>query len=396
MSGQIRRLIAAAIAACGIPVAAAQSPEPARPVWRALYVNAWAFGSSRFEGLVRLADSTEINALVIDVKDDTGYLTYRSTVPTAIAIGANGQLRARDAAFRIARLKAKGIRPVARIVVAKDPLLARQKPDWAIQSSGGGLWTDRKGTAWVDAFNDSVWVYAAQLGREAVAIGFEEIQYDYVRFPDEPRSRMATAVFPSQRPAETSRDGVRRNLQLLRDRTRAFGAEFSIDVFGLTTTAVDDMGIGQQWEDLVTTADVVLPMVYPSHYQRGVYGSSRPNADPYRMVSRALQDGLRRSAAMTGATTAEIRPYLQAFTLGQPRYQPFHVREQIRAAEELGIGSWVLWNPGSRYDPAIFRSEEEATAALASARTRAAEVAAGAAGRGSAAANRRGGAEDRR
>ncbi len=233
------------------------------------------------------------------------------------------------------------------------------------------------------------------LGREAVAIGFEEIQYDYIRFPDEPRSRMATAVYPARRPAESTRDGVKRKLQLLRDRTRAFGAEFSIDIFGLTTTAVDALGIGQLWEDLVTTADVVLPMVYPSHYQRGVYGAQRPNADPHRMVRRALQDGLRRSAALGGTTTAEIRPYLQAFTLGQPRYQPYHVREQIRAAEELGIGSWVLWNPGSRYDPAIFRSEAEATAALAAARIRAADPGT-TGGRGSTATNRRGGGQDRR
>ncbi len=330
--------------------------------WRALYVNAWAFGSSRFDRLVALADSTEINALVIDVKDDTGFLTYRSTVPTAIAIGANKALRARDAARRLVTLKAHGIRAIARIVVAKDPLLAREKPDWAIRTRDGGIWTDRKGTAWVDAFNDSVWVYASQLGREAAALGFEEIQYDYVRFPDEPKSRMATAVFAARRDNETVRSGIARNLKLLGSRTRAFGVPFTIDIFGLTTTAVDDMGIGQLWEDLVTSADVVLPMVYPSHYRHGVYGMSRPNSAPYEMVRRALQDGQRRSAALPGRT-AEIRPYLQAFTLGQPRYTPYHVKEQIRAAEGLGVTSWVLWHPGSKYDAAIFRTDAQAASA---------------------------------
>jgi hypothetical protein len=339
-----------------------------------VYVNAWAFGSSRLDGLLRLADSTEVNAFVIDVKDDTGYLTYRSTVSTAIAIGANGQRRARDAAARLVEIKRHGIRPIARIVVAKDPLLARNRPEWAIHREDGSLWTDRKGTHWVDAFNDSVWVYAAQLAREAAALGFEEIQYDYVRFPDEPRSRMATAVFPARREGESTRDGVARNLRHLGERTRKSGVPFTIDIFGLTTTAVDDMGIGQLWEDLVTTADVVLPMVYPSHYQRGVYGASSPNAAPYHMVRRALQDGLRRSRAIDSTGTAEIRPYLQAFTLGKPRYGPFEVREQIRAAEELGIRSWVLWNPGSRYDPAIFQTEAEAARRL----QRLAEAAAGA------------------
>ena len=130
---------------------------------------------------------------------------------------------------------------------------------------------------------------------------------------------------------------------------------FTIDVFGLTTSARGDMGIGQYWEDLVTTADVVLPMVYPSHYMRGVYNLKHPNSDPYRVIRRAMQDALRRSAPL--GETAEIRPYLQAFTLGQPRYTPAMVREQIRAAEELGLDSWVLWNPRSAYDPGIFRPE---------------------------------------
>lgn len=195
-------------------------------------------------------------------------------------------------------------------------------------------------------------------------MGFDEIQYDYVRFPDEPRSRLATAVFAARRGEETSRDGVRRNLQLLRERTRAIGVPFTIDVFGLTTSTSDDMGIGQLWEDLATTADVVLPMVYPSHYGRGVYGVDRPNHEPYRMVRRALEDGLRRNAALPQPAAA-IRPFLQAFTLGPPRYTPWHVREQIRATEELGLDSWVLWNPRSAYDPAIFRSKGSVPAAQA-------------------------------
>jgi len=131
------------------------------------------------------------------------------------------------------------------------------------------------------------------------------------------------------------------------------GVPFTIDVFGLTTSARTDMGIGQYWDDLVTTADVVLPMIYPSHYMRGVYNLKHPNSEPYQVIRRAMQDALRRSAPL--GETAEIRPYLQAFTLGAPRYTPAMVREQIRAAEELGLDSWVLWNPRSAYDAGIFR-----------------------------------------
>lgn len=316
---------------------------------RAVYVNAWAFGSQRFERLLDLVEGTEVNSLVIDVKDDTGYLTFRSAVPTAREIGANGELRARDTRRRLAAAQAHGYHLIARIVVAKDPLLAARKPEWAIRHRDGGLWRDRGNHAWVDAYQDSVWIYAAQLAAEAVALGFGEIQYDYVRFPDEPPSRRATAVFASRREGESARQAVAHGLAILRERTRALGVPFTIDVFGLTTTATSDLGIGQVWEDLVGAADAVLPMVYPSHYNRGEYGFAHPNSEPYGIIRRALQDAQARSQRMAGPT-AEIRPYLQAFTLGAPHYGPEHVRAQIRAARDLGVTSWVLWNPRSVYE----------------------------------------------
>ena len=349
-----------------IPAVVAEVParQPAPPLLkppsevRAIYVNAWAFGGKRFYDLVRLADRTEINAFVIDVKDDTGYLTYRSQVSTAIEIGANTQRRAPDVQARLQVLREHGIHPIARIVVAKDPLLASRKPAWSVQHVNGGLWRDRLDFAWVDAFNDSVWVYASQLAAEAVRIGFAEVQFDYVRFPDEPESRLALAVFPGRRPGETKRQGVARNLKLLGERTRTLGVPFTIDVFGLTTSSPTDMGIGQMWEDLVTTADVVLPMVYPSHYFRGYYRLKHPNSEPYQVIRRAMQDAIKRSEPL--GKTAEIRPYLQAFTLGEPHYTPMHVREQIRAAEELGIKGWVLWNPRSAYESGYFRPKTTA------------------------------------
>ncbi|MGE0353937.1 MAG: putative glycoside hydrolase [Gemmatimonadales bacterium] len=338
---------------------------------RAIYLNAWVFGSSRFYDLVRMADTTEINAFVIDVKDDTGFLTYESSVPTARAIGANREIRARDFKSRLAVLHAHRIYPIARIVVAKDPLLARERPGWSIQDRNGGLWRDRKGTAWVDAYTDSVWIYAAELGREAVREGFSELQFDYVRFPDEPRSRLASAVYPGQRKGESTRDGIVRNLQLLGDRVRSSGVPFTIDVFGMTSSATADLGIGQIWEDLVSVADVVLPMVYPSHYYGGFGEIRHPNSEPYRVVRQAVADGIQRSRALPAS--ARIRPWLQAFTLGPPRYTPFHVREQIRAVEELGIASWVLWNPRGVYDPGYFKPTAH-TSSLASRAARTGQV----------------------
>src|SRR2546422_58331 len=241
---------------------------------KALYVNAWAFGSPKLWQLVRLADETEINAFVIDVKDDTGCLLYPSAVPTAERIGANKCVRAKDAKARLDTLAAHSIYPIARIVVAKDPLLAERKASWSGKDRDtGGLWRHRIELAWVDRY------------------------------------------------------------------------------------------MGQVWKDFVSVADVVLPMVSPSHYYRGAFGYAWPNGQPYHVVRSALTDALKRSQPLPGS--AEIRPFLQAFTLGRrlPRYTPFEIREQIRAVEDLGITSWVLWNPRSVYQRGSLRPKQGAESA---------------------------------
>ncbi|KPJ96339.1 MAG: hypothetical protein AMS18_01025 [Gemmatimonas sp. SG8_17] len=335
-----------------IALPAAPPGEPPAVV-RGLYLNAWVFGGSRFYDLLALADTTEINAFVIDVKDGTGYVTYRSSVPTAIEIGANGLIRARDVRERLAVLRRHGIHAIARIVVAKDPLLAEHRPEWAVRDVAGGVWTDRFGDPWVDGYRDSIWMYAGDLAAEAVLMGFRELQFDYVRFPDEPADNLERAVFAARRPGETRRQGIRRNLRVLGERVRALGVPFTLDVFGLTTSSTNDLGIGQYWEDVLQEADVVLPMVYPSHYGRGAYGLDWPNSHPYEVVTRALQDGIRRAEVMNGA--AKIRPFLQSFSIRRVRYTAREVRAEIRAVEDIGLTDWVLWNASGRYPAGAFR-----------------------------------------
>ena len=252
-----------------------------------------------------------------------------------------------------AALQARGIHPVARIVVAQDPLLARRKPGWAIHDVNGGLWHDRQGNAWVSAYQDSVWIYAADLAREAVLMGFAEIQFDYLRFPDEPRWLLDRAVYPGKQPGEAQREAVRRNVALMRRRPADLGVPFTLDVFGLTASADGDLGIGQAWTDLAPLADVLLPMVYPSHYRRGSFGIPFPNAQPYATVRRALEDALQKNAEVHRAP--EIRPYLQAFSIFHVRYTPDLIRAQIRAAEELGIDDWVLWDARGVYPAQALR-----------------------------------------
>ncbi|MDH4046148.1 MAG: putative glycoside hydrolase [Gemmatimonadota bacterium] len=329
-------------------------PGESPAVVRGIYLNRWVFARQKFYDLIQLADTTEVNAFVIDVKDATGELTYPSAVSTAVAIGANRAPSVRDPRERLATLREHGIHAIARIVVARDPLLARGKVDWAIHDTEGGLWIDGLGEPWVDAFHDSVWVYAAQLAEEAVLMGFDEIQFDYVRFPDEPPARLKRTVYPSRRDGESKRVAIRRNVRVLRARVQPLGVPFTLDIFGLTSSATGDLGIGQVWEDLAGEADVVLPMVYPSHYRRGSYGIAHPNASPYETIRRALQDAIARSASMP--RSAKIRPYLQSFSIFRVRYTATEVRAQIDATEELGLTDWVLWNSSGNYPPGALRA----------------------------------------
>ncbi|HEX6940408.1 MAG TPA: putative glycoside hydrolase [Longimicrobiales bacterium] len=334
-------------------VAAPRVPKPAAV--RGLYVNAWAAGSRRkMAKLIALADSTEINSFVIDVKDATGYVSYPTGVALARQIGADRDTRIRDIRGLLAELRAHGIYPIARIVVFKDPLLAKRKPEWAIQKDSGGIWVDHNGELWVDSFNREVWDYAIALAREAVLLGFSEVQWDYVRFPDVPQRFMRTAVYPA-RAGRTREDAIREFLRYSRDRLSDLGVLITADVFGLTVSANTDMGIGQRWEKMVDVTDVLLPMVYPSHFAKGSYGIPVPNADPYQTVKTAMDFAVARSAGVAGA--AAIRPWLQDFTLGWPDYGAAEVRAQIKATYDAGIDEWVLWNPASDYTAAALAPE---------------------------------------
>src|SRR5688572_20687998 len=163
---------------------------------KALYLNAWAAGSpTKLPRLMDMADSTEINSFVIDVKE-AGEVSYVSNVPLAKEIGANQQY-IRDMKGKLAKMRERNIYPIARIVVFKDPVLAKARPDLAVKTADGSVWLDNKGTAWVDTYNKKVWDYNIALAREAIELGFSEVQWDYVRFSDAPRSYLARAVYPA-------------------------------------------------------------------------------------------------------------------------------------------------------------------------------------------------------
>ncbi len=341
------------------PAAAEVEPDlPARTFFhftrpehvRGIYVNAWSAGSRRrLAALIDLAARTEINTFVIDIKDATGYVSHRTRVPLAHEIGATGEVRIPNLAWTLERLEEAGIYPIARIVIVKDPLLAAARPELAVQDTAGGTWVDNKGIVWLNPFSREVWDYHVELAREVAAMGVREVQWAYVRFPDAPASALGRASYPG-RDGRAKTDAIREFLDYSRGNLSELGVDVTADVFGVTTSARRDVGIGQVWETFIDVVDVALPMVYPSHYWKGSFGINEPNAHPYEIVRKALEDALSRSSELEGA--GATRPWLQDFTLGPPRYEAPEVRAQIQAAYDVGIDEWVLWNPSSRYTQA--------------------------------------------
>jgi hypothetical protein len=321
---------------------------PTPEVLRGLYVNRWAALGRKMGQLIDVAKKTEVNALVIDVKDDRGFVLYKSKVPLAIQIGADTNSAMSHTRLRaiLDTMAANHIYPIARIVVAKDPLLASAKLDWAIKRKDNmEPWLDKNGNPWLDPHHKEVWKYAADLAKEAYDLGFSEVQFDYVRFPDEKRL-IREATYPLAN-GRVRAQVIREQLGYVRSLLKPLKMPMTIDVFGLTATDTTDMGIGQRWESFVDQADVVLPMVYPSHFAPGTYKLGNPNARPYATIDHAMKDAIRRSSKVANA--AKVIPWYQDFTLGPPHYYAEQIRAQKKAGYDNGFQSWILWNPGSRY-----------------------------------------------
>jgi hypothetical protein len=352
--------VAAAVTALA-PLQAVPPPPPPRPrdaappVIRGLYVSAYALGNPARRGaLLALADSTEINAFVVDVKDEDG-VRFRSTVPVMREAAHERSIPVRDLGAAVDELLAAGIHPIARVVVFKDPRLARHRPEWAIRTEAGGLWRDRQGIAWVSPWSREAWEANLAVAEEAARAGFREVQFDYVRFPEAYRS-LPRQVHPGAPEGADRTAAIEAFLAAARERLHPLGAAVAADLFGLSMNEAGDVGIGHQWERISAVADHVLPMVYPSHYfPTHLAGIARPNRMPYETVLHSVGMGVLRSERMRrdGVEPARIVPWLQAFTAtwndrGFP-YGPEQARAQIRAVHELGLEDWIFWHPQSDY-----------------------------------------------
>lgn len=321
---------------------------------RGVYVTMRTAGNPDFFlPLIRFVGGSGLDALVIDVKDNAGYVPY---APPGGLPGRHHNYTH----FRalIGLLKENGYYLIARIVAFQDPYLASLAPERAIRHAGGALWRDRGGMVWLNPYDIRNWEYIRDICLWARDMGFHEIQLDYVRFPDNLPKTPGLVVMPDDRGLGSRTDCIKSFLKYIDEALKEGGNPvlLSADVFGFTTLAEDDMGIGQKFEDICDVVDFISPMVYPSHYyNKGIYGFEFPEAHPYEVVGRALADALRRSEGRR----AKIRPWLQDFSLNII-YGPAQVQSQIDAAHELGVETWLLWNPGNVYTGGVrYLSEDQ-------------------------------------
>ena len=319
--------------------------DPNAPI-RGLYVNRFAAQSTKkMRKLIAIADSTEINAFVVDVKDEFG-LNFKSDDPM-LQKNAGTQTKVANMKALVDTLNAHGILPIARIVVFKDSVTARMNPAHVIRKADGSPWRDHKGLTWVNPYAKAIWEYNFRIAEESVKMGFGEVQFDYIRFP-EPYKSLPAQVFPESN-GKGKTEALADFLNEAKKRIDKLGVRTTADIFGLVATVGGALEVGQRWEPMVKSVDVVLPMVYPSHYPRGSFGIAHPNADPYKVIHTAISRGRVRTEAM-GLKGERVRPWLQAFTLGPPKYGAAEIEAQKKAVYDSGYESWILWHPGSSYD----------------------------------------------
>jgi hypothetical protein len=311
---------------------------------KALYLSFYGIGDrSLRESALKLIKETELNALVIDVKGDRGMIAFRSAIPLASEVGAQRIKTVKDMSGLIKTLRENGIYTIARIVTFKDNLLGLKRPDLAVKTASGEVWRDREHLAWVDPFQREVWDYNINVAIEAAQHGFDEIQFDYVRFPD-----ALGLHFSRPNTAENRVKAVSGFLMEARSRLFSYNVFLAADIFGYVNWNFNDTDIGQKLEYLTPHLDYLSPMLYPSGFQYGIPGYRNPVANPYEIVYLTLK----RAQERTQLSPVRFRPWLQAFrdyAFDRRYFAGKQIKDQINAVEKFGSNGWMLWNPRNVY-----------------------------------------------
>ncbi|BBI30693.1 putative glycoside hydrolase [Cohnella abietis] len=324
---------------------------------RAIYVTSHVANSKRIDDLVDLINQTELNAMVIDINSG-----ITLSIPTQSShnksynklLTFSNKNSSKHFLEVIKKLKQQNIYLIARLVTFKNPELANAVPSWSLKRKNGKVWRDRSGNAWIDPYKQEAWEYPLALAESAAQIGFDEIQYDYVRFPEN-AAKVDREVAYANEEGWSKSEAIRRFLHRANERTHKYGVRVSADVFGMVGSTNDDMKIGQKWDAIAREIDVISPMIYPSHYSKGMWGIDNPDLSPGAIIKRALSDTAKRNHKLNeqGFATAEVRPWLQGFTAGwihpHQKYGTAQIREQILAARKAGFNSYMIWNSASRY-----------------------------------------------
>ena len=286
-----------------------------------------------------------LNTIELDIKDENGEVGFPMPNGTlARTIGAaRSYYRARST---LAKAHGAGVYVIGRLVVFEDPVLTEKRPDLAIQSSGGGIWRNNAGLGWANPYDQRVWDYNLEIAQAAAKAGFDEIQFDYVRFPSD--GPIESAVFPGQA-KEAQSWTIARFVHYASTRLKPLGVRVSVDVFGLSATR--ELGVGQKPGRLARYVDAVYPMVYPSHYNPGEFNIPDPSSSPGQTVALSLRDFRN---ALVGRKAVLI-PWLEDFSLTQGRRPPEEVEEQIQSARRLHARGFLLWNPEGVYTEEVLK-----------------------------------------
>ncbi len=319
---------------------------------KALYLSFYGIGSTKLrEAALGLIGKAELNAVVINVKSDRGMIAFKTSLPLAEQAHSNQLTTIRDAKALLDRLHHDNIYAIARIVVFKDDLLAAGRPDLAVKRASGAIFRDRERVAWTDPFNTEVWDYNISIALEAARLGFDEIQFDYVRFPDTPGLKFSKPTSMKSRLAAIS--GF---LAEARRRLIPYNVFLAVNIFGYVAWNLDDTHIGQRLEELARIVNYISPMLYPSCFQFGIPGYRNPVAHPYEIVFLSLQNARER-----GIPSIRFRPWLQAFrdyAFDRREFTGTQIRAQISATEKFGSDGWMLWNPRNQYTADGLKAED--------------------------------------
>ncbi|MBZ5498987.1 MAG: putative glycoside hydrolase [Acidobacteriia bacterium] len=314
---------------------------------RGLYVTSWIAGMKRFREIADGMASSELNTLVIDIKDCSGKVGYDSAVPLVAEIKAH-ERRIRDLGAVLNYCQERKIHTIARIAVFQDPVLASAKPELAVKTTGGATWKDRNGQTWVDSSSRKVWEYNLNLAKEAASRGFDEVQFDYVRFPTD--GRLEDLAYPLYKADVPKHQVIKEFFRYLDQELKPLDVLVSADIFGLTTVAEDDLNIGQKIDDIAPYVDYLCPMVYPSHYPPGYMGFAKPAEHPYKVVYDSCVRGLDKIKGQR----AKLRPWIQDFDLGAI-YDRHMILEQIQALRDAGAFGFCAWNARNVYTTEAYK-----------------------------------------